>query len=241
MWQVFRANPTTCLFSGFLGFWVCGGLVYFALHYTSATNGTLIYTTPPVLILTIEAIWRGRAISLREVTGIFLAVIGALAIILRASSENLFSLEFNTGDLIFVAAAISWAIYSVLLKSSQFEQLSNLPLLALFAICGSILLFPFALYEVTVFDRFPTTQFQWSVITAIVFLSSLLSFVSFQFGVRVLGASIAGVFMYLLPPWGLFFAWFFLGERLELYHYVGTLLIMTGIVVATFPRGLFKR
>jgi drug/metabolite transporter (DMT)-like permease len=29
---------------GFLGMWICGGIVYVALQYTTATHGTLIYT-----------------------------------------------------------------------------------------------------------------------------------------------------------------------------------------------------
>ena len=39
---------------GILGMWICGALVYLALDYTTATNGTLIYTSSPVLIILIE-------------------------------------------------------------------------------------------------------------------------------------------------------------------------------------------
>ena len=83
-------------------------MVYFALHYTSATNGTLIYTTPPILIMLIEAIWRGRHISGREIVGICLAVAGVFVIVFRGEAENLASFDFNDGDLIFIAAAVSW-------------------------------------------------------------------------------------------------------------------------------------
>lgn len=244
-WQqmtlVYKANKSLSFFVGFLAFWICGGMVYFALHYTSAANGILIYTTPPILILAIEAIWRGRAITMREVTGITIALIGAAIIILNGKLNNLFALEFNTGDLIFVLAAVSWAIYSVLIKSEKFSSLSTLPMLTLFSICGTITLIPFALYEIIFIGGFPDTQSEWALITGIVFISSIGAFLCFQYGVITLSASIAGIFMYLLAPWGLLLAWAFLGETLERYHINGTIFILSGIIIATLPLKLFKR
>lgn len=238
MWQVFRKNPFFCLTGAFFAFWICGGMVYTALQDTSATNGTLIYTTPPVLILLMDAIWRGRTISIREILGIVLAVFGVVAIIARGHLGNLLLLNFNSGDLIFVAAAIAWAFYSVMLKSPRFSELDTLSLLALLAACGSVILLPFSLFEVVYTGNIPNTPFEWSIIGAIVLFSSLLSFSTFQYGVKILGSSIAGIFMYLLPPWGLFFAWALLGETMAQYHILGTALIMAGIVVATLPKKL---
>lgn len=241
MVNVYRNNKSLTFFTAFLAFWICGGMVYFALHYTSATNGILIYTTPPILILAIEAIWRGRQISKREVLGIILAIIGAGVIVSNGLLDNLLSLKFNKGDLIFVAAAIAWAIYSVLLKSKDFSSLGTLPLLTLLSICGTIVLAPFAAYETIYLDGFPTAQSEWVLIAGIVLLSSIAAFLSFQYGVKMLSASISGIFMYLLAPWGLFFAWLFLGEALEQFHISGTIFILSGVIVATFPVKLFKR
>lgn len=241
MLLVYRANKYLSFCCGFLAFWICGGMVYFALHYTSATNGILIYTTPPILILAIEAIWRGRAISAREIIGISIALIGAAIIIANGRLDNLLSLQFNLGDLIFVVAAISWAIYSVLLKSEKYATLKTLPLLTLLSICGTILLAPFAAYEIIYVSGLPKTQTEWVLILGIVLLSSIGAFLTFQYGIKMLGASIAGIFMYLLAPWGLLFAWFFLGETLEQYHINGTIFILSGIIVATLPLKLLQR
>lgn len=241
MLRVYKSNKTLSFFCGFLAFWICGGMVYFALHYTSTTNGILIYTTPPILILAIEAIWRGRAISAREVIGISIALFGAAIIIANGKLDNLLTLQFNLGDLIFVLAAIAWAIYSVLLKSEHYSTLKTLPLLTLLSICGTIILAPFAAYEALYIGDVPNTQEEWSLILGIVLLSSIGAFLSFQYGIKMLGASIAGIFMYLLAPWGLLFAWFFLGETLEGYHIQATVFILSGIIIATLPNKVFKR
>ena len=241
MMRVFQNTKLQSFICGFLAFWVCGGMVYVALHYTSATNGILIYTTPPILILAIEAIWRGRAISMREIIGISISLLGAFIIISKGSFDNILNLQFNKGDLIFVAAAISWAIYSVLLKSERYSTLGTLPLLTMLSICGTILLAPFALYETVFNNGFPDTQAEWVLISGIILISSIAAFLTFQYGIKMLGASIAGIFMYLLAPWGLLFAWFFLDETMENYHAIATVLILSGIIIATLPLKLFRR
>ncbi len=241
MMKVYKFNKSLSFFCGFLAFWICGGMVYFALYYTTATNGILIYTTPPILILAIESIWRGRIISFREITGIAIALIGAAIIIANGKLQNLLDLQFNIGDLIFVLAAISWAIYSVLLKSDRFSTLSTLPLLTMLSICGTITLLPFAAYEVFFIGDLPNKQSEWALIAGVVLLSSIGAFLSFQYGIKILGASIAGIFMYLLAPWGLLFAWIFLDETLEVYHMIATTFILSGIIVATLPIKIFHR
>ncbi|MEL7430137.1 MAG: DMT family transporter [Pseudomonadota bacterium] len=206
MVTVFKDHTLRCIAAAFLAFWICGGMVYFALHYTSATNGTLIYTTPPVLILAIEAIWRDRKVQMREVFGIIVAVGGAIIIIIKGDIANLLSLRFNPGDLIFLSAAVAWAIYSVMLKSEAFAELNTVSLLALLAGIGSVLLLPFAVYETLSDGAFPNSIREWQIIAGIVAISSLLAFSAFQFGIRQLGASMAGIFLYLLPPWFQFFS-----------------------------------
>ena len=235
MLQTFYRHWPMLMFCGFLAFWVCGGIVYLGLHYTTATNGILIYTTPPLIILGLEAFYRGRAIKFRELFGIAIAIIGVLTIIFRGELANVRELQFNPGDLMFVAAAVSWAIYSVLLKSKSVSHMDTLPLLTLVSACGTLTLFPFAAYETATTLSFPYTSYHWAIIAGLVVIASLFAFMSFQYGLRILGASIAGIFMYLLAPYGLLLAWFFLGETMEDFHIYGTCLILGGVILATLP------
>ncbi len=224
------------LLMGFLGMWVCGALVYFALKYTSATNGTLIYTSSPVLILLIEWAFRGRRIGLREAIGIMLAFFGVVAIVVRGDFDRLIGLSFNLGDLIFVATAISWAIYSVLLRTERFQAVPTFPLFALIAAAGALTLAPFAVFEIAWTLKFPNQLAVWGYVAGIVFLSSIIAFSSFQYGVKVVGSSVAGIFLYLLPVYGVAMAVLFLGETLEAFHFWGIALVLGGVVLATWPK-----
>lgn len=219
----------------FLGMWICGGGVYFALQYTTATNGTLIYTTSPVIILILEAVFRGRRIAFREGIGAILAFLGVGVIVLRGDLAALTAMQFNAGDLIFVAAAFAWAFYSLLYRTPELQRVSNLAMLGLLALFGAALLLPAAAIEWISGARLPATGQAWGSIAGIVVFSSLLAFSAFQFGIRELGATLAGVFMYLMPPYGVALAVLFLGEQLFAFHLAGIALVMSGVILATFP------
>jgi drug/metabolite transporter (DMT)-like permease len=131
----------------FLGMWICGGGVYVALHHTTATNAILIYTSSPVLILVLEMAFRGQRSSLRQLAGIGLAFIGVATILLQGDPTRLLVLEFNSGDIGMAIAALSWAIYSVVLKRAEMRGFPTIVLFAATALAGSWLLLPMVAWE----------------------------------------------------------------------------------------------
>ena len=244
LWQ--HKRRVASLFSmfsvmGFLGMWVCGAIVYFALTKTSGTNAILIYLSSPVLIVLFEAIYRGRRISLREGVGILIASFGVLVILMRGEVENAYALNFNVGDIAMVAAAIAWAVYSVMFKSDALTGLPSLMLLCVFSLMGALTLAPFAAFELAYIARLPSEISIWAGIVGIVFSSSIAAFLAYQHSVRVAGPAIAGIFMYLLPVYGVGLAVLLLGEKFEQFHMVGILTILGGVILATFPADLIKR
>lgn len=239
--RIVRAQWPLLALLGFLGMFLCGGAVYWALAHTSATNGTLIYSASPVAILFAERLLNGRRIGKREAVGSAVAFLGVAAILLKGDPARVISAGFNTGDLVFVAAAIAWAFYSVLLRAGAFAGLGNATLFMLVAGAGALTLAPAALAELVAGAPMPATGTAWASIAGIVLFASLIAFSGFQYGVRTLGPSLAGVFMYLLPPWGVALAVAFLGEALQGYHIAGIALVVSGVVVATLPSGLLRR
>ena len=73
------------------------------------------------------------------------------------------------------------------------------------------------------------------------FSSSIAAFLAYQNSVRMAGPAIAGIFMYLLPVYGVGLAVLLLGESFEQFHMIGILTIMSGVILATFPADLLKR
>ncbi|MEZ5841573.1 MAG: DMT family transporter [Hyphomicrobiales bacterium] len=226
----------------FLGMWICGALVYLALTTTTATNATLIYTSSPVFIVLIERFFRGRDISPLQAIGITIAVIGVVTIVLKGDLAAIIHLQLNQGDLLIGFAAISWAIYSVLLKRPSFQSLPTVVLFATIAGAGAACLFPFMIAESVMTGNFPTAPASWASIGGLALVSSVLAFLAFQYGIKVVGPSATGVFMYFLPVYGVLLAVMFLGETFRSYHAAGLVLVTLGVVLATAPLGrLFRR
>lgn len=226
---------------GVLGMGICGGGVYLGLTHTTATNATLIYSVSPVLIILLERAFRGRRIAPREALGTVLAFTGVAWIVLRGDPATLVGLSFNPGDLLIALAALAWAGYSILYRTEGLGRLDNLSLFALVAAFGAVANLPLAAIDLARGEGLPATADAWWATAGIVAISSLLAFSGFQYGVRALGASIAGLFMYLMTPFGVMLAVIFLGERLAAFHGIGIVLVLTGIAAATFPAALVER
>lgn len=232
---IVRQNRSRIAVLGFLGMFICGAIVYVALTMTTATNATLIYTSSSVIIILMESVFAGRAMKVREALGSAIAFAGVATIVLRGDLSSLLSLQFNPGDLLILLAAFSWAGYSLIYRSGDLARVPNMALFSLVAIAGAVTILPFAAYEVAAGRTIPWTLSAWQGIAGIVVLASLLAFSGFQYGVRNLGPSLTGIFMYMLPPYGVMLAVLLLGEAFQGFHAAGISLVMGGIVMATFP------
>jgi drug/metabolite transporter (DMT)-like permease len=63
--------------------------------------------------------------------------------------------------------------------------------------------------------------------------ASIVAFMCWNRGVAIVGASVAGFTLHLLPLFGTALAIAFLGETFQLFHAVGFATILAGVVVAT--------
>jgi drug/metabolite transporter (DMT)-like permease len=237
----YRRQMPLLILIGFIALWICGGLVYMALGLTTAVNGSLIYATTAIFILLFEWLFNGRRIGGRDVAGVVICLAGVVTIIGQGSLATVLNLHFNGGDLLFGVATVGWATYSLLLKRPGIAHLPTLATFAVFAVAGTLLLMPFAVWEMVAAGGPPATARDWLAILGVALVPSVMAFSAFQFGLKVLGPTAVGMFNYLMLPAGVLMAAIFLGEQLEPYHAVGSVLIMGGILIATLPRQVIRR
>ncbi len=234
--QAIRAEWPRFAILGFLGMWICGGVVYVSLKYTTATHATLIYTSSPVMVVLLAAILARRPLPLSQMAGIPMAVTGVALTASQGNLAGILQLDLNAGDLGIFVCAISWATYSLVLKRRAFEAIPTTASFFVIAACGAALLLPAMLYELATIGGFPMTARAWTSIAGLVFFSSVFSYSSYQYGIRNVGPSVTSVFMYLSPAYGIFIAVLFLGEQFRLYHAVSLVLLIGGVVLATGPQ-----
>ena len=121
--------------------------LYMGLNTTTVINATLVSSLSPVFIAVISFVLTRHAIPPRQMAGIAASLAGAVVIISRADAAALAALEINSGDLWVLAATVSWAIYSVLLRRLP-ASLPPTVMLSATAVLGVAMLAPLYAWEV---------------------------------------------------------------------------------------------
>ncbi|NMM44585.1 DMT family transporter [Rhodospirillaceae bacterium KN72] len=217
---------------GALGMGVCGAFVYIGAESTSATNIGLIYSASPVLIILLSGMFYGEDVSRRQILGVAASLAGVLVIVCRGDLGVLLSLNFTSGDLWIVASTISWAVYSVLSRHRPSEMGLSTRFAAV-TLAGVIVLAPFTAWEAS---QGHVPDYNWETFGWIAMLACIASFGAYQlysYVQKVLGAGRSSLLMYLVPLYNAGLAWALLGEQPKMYHMVGALMVLPGLMLAT--------
>jgi drug/metabolite transporter (DMT)-like permease len=217
---------------GALGMWVCGAFVYIGGRTTSAINIGLLYAAAPVLIALASAVWLRERVGAAQRLGVVLALGGVLHILIRGEWRALAQVGINPGDAWVAVAVLCWTGYSLLLRAwpSAFGPVARLTLIA----CGGIVvLLPFCIIEALFWWRSELSWRSASLVLAAALLPGAGAYGAYSYMQRALGAARAGVVQYLGPLYSAAIAWAVLGERIEVFHGVGALLILPGIWLST--------
>ncbi|MCD8512757.1 MAG: DMT family transporter [Nitrincola sp.] len=211
--------------------------VYLGLQTSTATDAVLLLSATPIIILIFSRLLFAVPISAQQLLGIVVSLFGVLVIISAGVPAQLGSLVQGAASSLWIlAAVISWSLYSVLLKKRS-ADINGQAFFAITCILGWIAITPLYLYEHWVLDApMPWTFNSVLSIIYVGLFASVFAFLFWNKGVEILGANRAGNFIHLIPVWALLLASLFLGERMYWFHWVGILMIFTGIAMASYKR-----
>ncbi|MCP4021251.1 MAG: DMT family transporter [Desulfobacteraceae bacterium] len=211
---------------------IYNSVLYIGAQYTTATNISLVIATMPGITILFAWLINKEIPAFFQMAGIGVSLIGMVIIICQGSVSLLMDLTFNPGDLLIVLSISSWALYSVLLRKRQID-ISPISFLTMIIAIGIVLIFPFYLWEFFRFKGFALTMTNLGVFIYLGLFPSILSYICWNFGVKIAGSSQASVFMYLTPVFTSILACVFLNESLFSYHIVGGILIFAGLVMSS--------
>lgn len=219
-----------------LGIASYNSLLYHAAHSTSAINITLLNTCLPLATFLGAGLLLGEWPARRAWFGMAVAAGGLLLLIGRGELATFIALDFYPGDLLMLLAVAAWALYSLLMRlwGPRFG-LPPLPLLGVMILLGLGMMLPFYLFELARVGGFTPTAGNLAAIGYTALFASLLAYLAWNHGLKVLGAARASLFSYLMPVFAALLAWLLLGEQLAIYHWLGGGLIFAGLLLATRP------
>jgi drug/metabolite transporter (DMT)-like permease len=230
MISLVRQRWLSLLILGGVGFSISPGLIYIGLNYTTAINAGLIIALMPVITMILARFFLNEPVGTWQFVGSIVAFIGMAIIVTRGDLLALLRLDLNTGELLVVCAAIAFAVYTVLLRRTKYE-LPGLPLLVVLLGGAAVTTTPFYIWELFHDDR---TALNAKGLWALLYTAGpggALMYYLFNLSVQALGASRAGVFLYLQTVFIAVLAYFFLDERLLSYHLVGAFFILVGVLL----------
>lgn len=219
---------------GALGMWICGAWVYIAGRTTSALNIALIYSLAPVMIVAASAYWLKEKLGYHHLLGMLLALAGVLHVVLKGQWADLAQVRWVAGDLWILVCTVSWTAYSLLLKKWQ-SPLASGARLSVIGLAGVLIMLPMTTLEII---QNPNPSLSWPglglILAAAVFpgYGAYLAYTVLQ---RELGASRAGVVLYVAPLYAAAMAWLLLGEPLHAYHAWGLALVLPGVYLVNRP------
>ena len=214
---------------------ITGGSLYFmceneAMNYTTTTNTSLIVCSCPLFAtLLVRLVYRQTSrINALQLAGSLLAFAGMVIVVLNGR----FVLHLSPiGDALAFMACISWAVYSLLMKSVAIKYSAAFITRKVF-FYGMVTILPYYLFE----SEMPSLNVlaRPQVIGNLLFLgclASMVCFLTWNWCIARLGAVKATNWVYFNPITTMLFASWVLGETITPYFLMGAACILVGMYV----------
>jgi drug/metabolite transporter (DMT)-like permease len=217
---------------------ITGGSLYFlseniAVGISYVNNVSFIVCTAPLWTTLLGLMFLKDVRASRYLfAGSLMAVLGMGMVIFNGH----FILRLNpAGDLLALAAALCWAVYSVLIKFVS-GRYSAVFITRKVFIYGLLSMMPY-------FFVYPglNTQLligQPGMLWNLLFLgcaASTLCFLAWNWTMKKLGAVIVTNYVYFNPVTTILFAWLILSEPITVHFLLGTMLILIGMYLSDKP------
>jgi drug/metabolite transporter (DMT)-like permease len=212
------------------------GLGYTGLQTVSAGLGGLIVSANPVFTAVLAAAFLGEALTWRKVTGLLLGIAGVGFIVwhrMSVGTDDWHGILFTLASLASIVAGT--ILFKVLAPKGSLWVGNGVQNLS-----AGIVLLPFAYTLADVGDIVPSAR----LLGAFAFLvlgGSILAYLLWFHLLKVCGATAASAYHFLMPPLGMLFAFFVLGEHVEFRDLLGIVPVALGIYLVTRPAASIER
>lgn len=226
-----RRHAAVYMMLGVVGITAFNLLFFFALQSSSANSAALIMAINPLLTALLAAAFLGEKPTARHWLALPVALSGVVVVISHGDMGRLASLSFAHGDLLMLAATLSWAMYNVLTRRYM-PQASPIANTSWIMAVGATLLLAAALGSNS---HIHALDARASIAMAVMVVGgTVLAYVFWGIGIARLGAARTAIFINLVPVFamlvGMLFGSFPSGAQLA-----GGLLVLGGVTISMLP------
>ncbi|MFD1745699.1 DMT family transporter [Rhizobium helianthi] len=229
-WPVVKNHLPLLFCLGAIGYTLFNVLLYSAVHHTTAINVTIEQAAIPFLIFIANLVLFRIRISLAQVLGFSLTLIGVALTASHGDLKSLLQLELNFGDALMLVAVAAYATYTIMLRwrpPVDWRTLMAIPSLA-----ALVCTIPLVSWEISNGNAVWPDAYGWVAALYTALFASLIAQVFYVQGIVHIGANRAGLFINLVPVFGTLLSVIILGEELHTYHVLALVLALGGIAIA---------
>lgn len=193
---------------------------------STAQMGAIITSSTPAFMVIFARLILKEPLTVKKGISVGLATIGVLLIV----GIGDINMSNTLGGIALLIAALTWALMSVLVKRlpSDYSQIVVTTYSILVAL---IVLTPFVLPRLNEINNFQLTHPTiWGGVLYLGIVSTAGGFLLWNRGLQMLNASSGGVFFFFQPVVGTLLGWLFLGERIGVMFWIGSILIFSGVL-----------
>lgn len=212
---------------GLVGTSLANGLVFPALKYTSAINGSLVMSLVPATTALLAFFIFRDPLGWKNVLGLVLSFLGVFLVLTQGQAWGSFSL--NNGDLLLLLAMLSGATNYILVKLAS-KFFPTVTITAGSLTFGTLFLLPFAWQEFNAGQTLDLPLYAWALILYMAIFTTTIGFYFWNEGIKRLGPAKASVFFNLIPIFSVILSALFLQEQVTWVHIMGVFLVVIGII-----------
>jgi drug/metabolite transporter (DMT)-like permease len=184
----------------------------------------------PILIIIIAASFLNEKWTLLKLSGLILGITGACILLstkeITGNARNAF-----LGDVLIISNAVAYAIFFVLVKPLM-KTYPPITVIRLIFTIGFFMMLPFCWREFNDVPWHSFTPVAWGTLCSIVIAGTFLAYLFNVYGIKMLGASTAGTYIYSQPFFAAAIAAIFLGEQLTTAKIVAAGFIFLGVYLS---------
>ncbi len=215
---------------GLVGYGISLSLQFLGTKLSTAANGSLVTSATPAFVLIFAWMFLRETITMRRLSALLLATLGVIAVIDPRSAQ--LNPELFLGNVLLIGAAVTWALYSVLVrKVTQNLEVISFSLIAFLG--GLPVSLPAGAWELKTMG---VGAISLGVVGGVLFLgiiSTALAMVLWNSAFALVDANLASLTFFAQPVVGTVLGWLFLGERITPLFLLGGLLIGFGLVISS--------
>ncbi|MGB8982663.1 MAG: EamA family transporter [Anaerolineales bacterium] len=215
---------------GFVGYGVSLSLQFLGTKLSTAANGSLVTSATPAFVLIFAAILLREKITWLRLVALLLATLGVVAVIDPRSAQ--LNPDLFMGNLALIGAAVTWALYSVLVRKTT-QNLDVIPFSLIAFLGGLPIVIPAGAWELKTVG---VGEISLGVVGGVLFLgiiSTALAMVLWNNAFALVDAGLASLTFFAQPIVGTLLGWLFLGERITPLFLLGGLLIGVGLIISS--------